>query len=66
MSMEAFLHPDLTTLMKLGSLARHVEEALGDGRHELDVAAMKGLLADPDLQAWLANGDALALLPVLR
>jgi hypothetical protein len=60
------LQPPGTVLVKLGSIARHVEEALGAGGHPHDLAAVKSLLEDPEVQAWMGAADALALLPVKR
>jgi hypothetical protein len=53
-------------LAKLGSIARHVEEGTGAGRHHLDLAACEALLADPEVIEWMAAMDAMALLPVKR
>lgn len=60
------LHPTASTLIKLGSIARHVEELFGPGGHALDRAAIEGLLSDPEVREWMAAADALALLPVAR
>lgn len=60
------LKPTASVLIKLGSIARHVEEALAPDGHPLDLAAVKGLLADPEVKAWMTDADALALLPVKR
>lgn len=60
------LAPSVPTLVKLGSIARHVEEILAPGAHEFDVHAVKGLLKDPDIQQWMKAADAMALLPVKR
>ena len=60
------LKPSAGLLVKLGSLAIHAEEGLSASGHELDIAAIKGLLADLEVQAWLTAMDGLALLPVKR
>lgn len=60
------LAPDPPTLIKLGSIARHVDELLSADGHDFDRAALDGLLADPDVKAWMAAADKLALLPVKR
>jgi hypothetical protein len=60
------LSPPAGVIIKLGSIARHVEEALAAGGHPLDLAAVNGLLADPEVKAWLAAADEIALLPVKR
>lgn len=55
-----------TTLIKLGSIARHAEELIDPGGHPLDAEAIRGLLADPEIIAVLDALDRLALLPVKR
>jgi hypothetical protein len=60
------LDPPKGVLIKLGSIARHADEVLSPGAHELDVAAIKSLLVDPEVVAWMAAADVLALLPVKR
>lgn len=60
------LKPSVQTLVKLGSIARHAEEMLSDDGHVYDADAIKGLLADEDVQRWMAAADRLALLPVVR
>lgn len=52
--------------VKFGSIARHVDEYLNGLGHEADIAAIKGLLDDPEVAAWMAVLDGLALLPVKR
>lgn len=63
---DAALNPPLSVLVKLGSIARHAEEMLSPDGHEFDRAAIAALLADPEVAAWMAAADALALLPVSR
>lgn len=60
------LSPTPATLIKLGSIVRHVEEALSPSGHSFDWTTVEGLLEDPDVQEWMAAADALALLPVKR
>ncbi len=60
------LSPPATLLTKLGSIARHADEALCADGHEFDVASIKALLGDPEVAEWLEGMDALALLPVTR
>lgn len=60
------LSPPATVLIKLGSIARHVEELLSPGGHDFDRHALDALLADPEVQEWMREADALALLPVAR
>ncbi len=60
------LAPSIALLCKLGSIARHVEEATGDGAHNFDVLVLVSLVGDPEVQAWLGEMDGMALLPVAR
>lgn len=60
------LQPAATTLIKLGSLAVHVEEMLSPGGHALDKSAIEGLLADEEVRTWLEAMDDMAFLPVKR
>lgn len=56
----------LSLVVKAGSIARHVEEALSDDAHHFDIIALRSLLEDPEVKAWLTSLDAKALLPVKR
>lgn len=58
--------PSLSLLIKLGSIAVHADEALGEGGHQFDIEAMKPLLADREVQDWIASMTAKAFLPVKR
>lgn len=60
------LKPAMSLLVKLGSIMVHAEEMLEPGGHAHDVAAIKSLLADPEVVAWREEMDAMALLPVKR
>lgn len=60
------LTPPATLLVKLGSLAVHVEEGMSENGHAFDAAAVRGILADPEVRAWLDAMDGMALLPVKR
>lgn len=60
------LKPSATVLIKLGSLAVHVEELLGPNGHHFDKAALDTVLHDADVVAWLKDMGAMALLPVKR
>lgn len=60
------LRPDPNVLVKLGSLMVHADEITSPDAHELDAAAIRGLLADPELVAWREQMNALAFLPVMR
>ena len=58
--------PTINVLCKLGSLAIHVEEAMSNKGHKLDIGAIKGILEDPEIKEWLKQMDKLALLPKKR
>lgn len=58
--------PEPGLLAKLGSIIRHAEEAIGDGGHHFDVAAVETLLEDSEVAEWMQGMDALGLLPVKR
>lgn len=60
------LKPSVGVLVKLGSFVRHVEEADSDNAHEFDWAAIRGLMADPEIREWMSAMDGMALLPVKR
>lgn len=59
-------HPTLSLLCKLGSIAVHTKEMLSPDGREIDAAALRSMLADAELVAWLARMDAQALLPKIR
>lgn len=59
-------NPAPALLCKLGSIAVHVEEMFSPKGHEFDRVALASLLADPEVKAWLAEMDALAMLPKKR
>lgn len=58
--------PPASLLVKIGSIAVHVEEAIAPGGHEFDWAAIKGLLADPEVVEWRAAMDKLGFMPRKR
>lgn len=60
------LHPPLATLVKLGSIAVHVDELLSDDGHYLARLALQQAVADPDVQAWIKLMDAQGFLPKKR
>lgn len=58
------LKPELTLLIKLGSIIVHAEELWGPGGHEFDKIAAEVLLKDPEIKEWVkAMGP---FLPVKR
>lgn len=63
---ETCLAPSATVLVKLGSIAVHVEEMLSKNGHEVDRIALDQLLADPELKVWMSAMNSMALLPVKR
>lgn len=65
-SIPSSLQPSLALLVKLGSIARHVEEAISPDGHPFDVGAARALLGDPELEAWMTAADELQLLPLAR
>lgn len=60
------LNPPATVLAKVGSVVRHLQEAMGDTGMALDVAVAERLLEDPELEAWLEEMDKLGLIPAMR
>lgn len=56
----------LTLLMKLGSIAVHADELLSADGHDFDRVAIRSLLSDPEVEAFVADMTAKALLPVKR
>jgi hypothetical protein len=62
------LTPKTTLLVKLGSIAIHVEEMVEEDFKNIkfDMPAVKSALYDPEVKAWLADMDKLALLPAKR
>lgn len=51
--------------IKVASVVVHVEESLSKDGHPLDQEALRGLVADPDVQTWLKQFPAV-LLPLKR
>jgi len=60
------LSPSPALLAKIGSVIVHASEALDEGGHEFDVAAFRSAMNDADVQEWLAQMNAMAMLPVRR
>ena len=58
--------PPIGLLCKLGSIVVHVDEGSGTGGHHFDWQAVRSLIADREVQEWLAGMDAKALLPKRR
>lgn len=56
-----------TLLIKLASIAVHVEELLDPKRgHEFDQHALNGLLQDPEVRAFLDDKNNAVFLPLKR
>lgn len=60
------LAPPVTVLVKLGSIAVHVDEMLSSDGHAFDRIALQGLLTDPEIVEWLAGMDRMAMVPKKR
>ncbi len=63
---DSYRTPTIGLLCKLGSIARHADEATGPTAAPADHDAIRALLADDEVREWMAQLDALALLPVKR
>lgn len=62
----SMLAPPLTLLVKLGSIAVHVDEMLSSDGHQFDRVALQGLIADPEVIDWIAQMDTAAFVPKKR
>jgi len=60
------LNPSTRLLCKLGSIAVHVDEAIGCGGHEFDVIAIRQLVEDNEVLEWIREMGALGLVPAVR
>lgn len=60
------LAPELTLLVKIGSIAVHADEMLSSDGHAFDRIALQSLLTDPEVVAWLNKMDAAAMVPKKR
>ena len=60
------LKPSVTLLVKLGSLAVHVDEMLSPQGHPYDRQVVGDLLEDAEVAAWLEQMDKAAFLPKKR
>lgn len=58
--------PPLQLLVKLGSLAVHADELTQPGAHEVDAVAIRSLLADREVDAWLVAMNNHGFLPLKR
>lgn len=53
-------------ICKVASILVHVEEGTEAGAHHFDWVAVQVLLADPEVQAWIKDLGAMAMVPVKR
>jgi len=60
------LKPNVSILVKLGSIAVHADELTSPSGHQFDAAALSQLLEDPEVKTWLAAMDKMAFLPKKR
>lgn len=60
------LKPSITLLAKIGSALVHADEMLSPDGHTFDRDALKGLITDPEVQAWIDAMNKMALLPKKR
>lgn len=60
------LKPSTSLLVKLGSIAAHVDEMLSPKRHAFDQIALQSLIDDVEVMDWLEQMGKMALLPVKR
>ena len=58
--------PNLSLLVKLGSIAVHANGLLSPEGHHFDKAALQSLLDDAEVTQWLANMDKQTFLPKRR
>lgn len=63
MTYDEVMNPPMSLLVKLGSLAVHVEEMLSAKGHDYDRNAIQTLLDDPEVKEWLAAMDKMSFLP---
>ena len=49
------LQPELSLLVKLGSIAVHAQEMLSSSGHAFDRIALQGLLEDMEIEGWIES-----------
>lgn len=64
--MADMLAPRIALLVKLGSIAVHVDEMLSSDGHAYDRVALQSLLSDPEVVEWISKMDAAAMVPKKR
>lgn len=60
------LQPDVSLLVKLGSIAVHAEELMSPDGHAFDKCALQALLGDQEVKAWISEMNKKALVPRMR
>lgn len=60
------LKPEPGLLCKLGSIAVHAEELMSADGHQFDAAAIRTILSDAEVRAWLKAMDRMSFLPKKR
>lgn len=60
------LKPAMRLLVKLGSIAVHADEYTTSRGHPFDAEAIRSLVTDPEVVAWVKGMNDLALLPKKR
>lgn len=60
------LKPSASILIKLGSIAVHIDEMLSAKGHDFDRHALNTVLYDPEIKEWLRAMEKLAFLPLKR
>src|SRR3546814_19013332 len=55
------LQPSPQLLCKLGSVIVHADEMTGPGAHEYDRVSFETVLKDPEVQAWIAAMNKMAM-----
>lgn len=60
------LNPSPTLLCKLGSIIVHADEYTSPDGHVFDASALRALLLDPEVQAWIVGMGEMALVPLKR
>jgi len=64
--LEYISKPNISLLVKLGSIVVHVEELLSPSGHGYDKIALEQLLSDPEVKTWCKEMDKFGMLPVKR
>lgn len=64
--MSDMLHPPVSLLCKLASIAVHADELFSSDGHAFDRDALASAIADPEVVNWVAQMTAAALAPEKR